>query len=156
MTKTTDHSASSEADFLDAQMADAQSALHETWNDLKGTLRETASLEVWAKRHPWMVTGAAVAGGFLLATLLLSPSGSAEPEPQPEDADDDEQTPRRHSLAWLTGPLFGLLRPMLGQIASSVIAAILGALGGSMAASADDTASDGMEESAPPEGPVPA
>lgn len=159
MTTTTNQPSGSEAEFLEAQAADAQAALHETWNDLKATMRETASLEVWAKRHPWVVTGAAVAGGFLLATMLFSPSEPAEPEASHDDDDNhDDTAPRPRRMAWLTGTLFNLLKPIFGQIVSSVIAAALGALGGSMAAASADGAPDGEmdgDRSMAGEGPVP-
>lgn len=138
MNTTAEQSTMTEAEFLDAQAADAQAALHKTWTELKGTLRETASLKVWAQRHPWAVTGAALAGGFMLATMLASPPEPAEVKARPEaepNGQERESAPRRQRLAWLLGPLFGLLKPLLGQLISSVI-------GAAMAPTAEPTSED--------------
>ena len=160
MTTTSEQTKMSEAEFLDAQAAEAHAAVQETWDDLKCTLKDTASLEVWARRHPWMVAGAAVAGGFLVATLLFSPSEPARAETHDgEPAQDSERRP--HRFSWLIGPLFGLLRPIFGQITSSLIAAALGAVTASMASGSeasderstvDETNGGGAM---PGEGPVP-
>jgi hypothetical protein len=128
-TGTTNESKMNEAEFLDAQAADARAAIHETWNELKGTLRETATLEVWARRHPWIVAGTAVAGGFLIATSLSrskehESDGQADVPPQPA-------TPRQNSN-WLIETLFSLLKPVLGQLVTALVAATMGAVGGSM------------------------
>ena len=158
MNTTSDQSTMTESEFLDAQAADAQAALHETWSDLKETLNETASLDVWARRHPWMVAGAAVAGGFLLATLIFPHAESADEatETKSENGRDRREEPRR--LAWLFGTLFNLLKPMFGQLLSSLIAAAMGALGGSLAqpadASSDEPAMAGDTNPPAGEGPV--
>lgn len=148
----------SETEFLDAQSAEAQAAVRQTWDDLKSTLKDTASLEVWARRHPWMVAGAAVAGGFLVATLLFSPSAPAQRQTEHEEPEQPTAPQRRSS--WLFDSLFGLLRPIFGQIVSSVVAAALGAITTSMAAGAaasetDSRADDSDEAPMPGEGPVP-
>ncbi|HVX11472.1 MAG TPA: hypothetical protein VHC22_09845 [Pirellulales bacterium] len=145
----------SEAEFLDAQAAEARAAMNQTWDDVKSTLQDTASLEVWAKRHPWVVTGAAVAGGFLIATLLFAP-------PQPAVVEKEEQAPRPtpadrpHRLAWMIGPLFNLLRPMLGQLIASLVAAVVGSLTTSMAGTSSTDADESNSGGPPPDdGPVP-
>jgi hypothetical protein len=153
---TTEQATTSEAEFLDTQAAEARAAMHQTWDDVKSTLQDTATLEVWAKRHPWMVTGAAVAGGFLIATLLFSP-------PQPAVVEKEEQAPRPtpagrpHRLAWLIGPLFNLLKPMLGQLVSSLIAGLMASLTASAAAAQTADPTDGSNDSstAPSNGPLP-
>ncbi|MGH7134992.1 MAG: hypothetical protein ACREHD_04585 [Pirellulales bacterium] len=153
---TKEESKLSEAEFLESQAAEAQAAMQETWDELKTTLKETASIDVWAKRHPWVVTGAAVAGGFLLATLLFSPHAEAEPTAEEEPAQPASGGRRR--LGWLMEPLFGLLRPVFGQLVSSLIAAALGALTGAMAAAPDGQPTAGNADgngAMPSEGPVP-
>jgi hypothetical protein len=153
------YEAMSESEFLDAQSADAQAAVKQTWDDLKSTLKDTASLEVWARRHPWMVAGAAVAGGFLVATLLFSPSGPPVRETDREEPEQPSAPPQRRS-SWLIDSLFGLLRPILGQILSSLVAAALGAVTTSMAerAGAPDTESQAADSNdggpIPGEGPM--
>jgi hypothetical protein len=130
-----------EAEFLTAQAADAQAAVHETWNELKGTLREAATLEVWARRHPWIVAGTAVAGGFLLATTVLRPKEQHELNGQAkEDLAPAEPAPRGSN--WLIETLFSLLRPVLGQLVTSLVAAAMGALGGATADAAEQPTED--------------
>jgi len=144
----------SEAEFLEAQAADARAAMHETWNELKGTLREAATLEVWARRHPWIVAGAAAAGGFLLATTILRPRNHQEPNEQAEaDLGAPATTPR--SSNWLIETLFSLVRPVLGQLVTSLVAAAMGALGGSMAAEQDGRPATEEAGGSSGEGPVP-
>ncbi|HVA49927.1 MAG TPA: hypothetical protein VNH11_26410 [Pirellulales bacterium] len=138
---TSDESTMTEAEFLDAQAADAQAALYETWNDIKGTLRETASLEVWAQRHPWLVAGAAVAGGFVLAAVLFSPA--EEPEPvEVEEPPAARGGPRRRAISRLWAPVFSLIRPILGQLATSLVGALLAGVGAATAHQAAE--GDGM------------
>lgn len=147
---TTAEAKMTEDEFLETQADEARAALHETWAELKGTLKETASLDVWAKRHPWLVTGAAVAGGFLIASVLFSPSAPAEAA----DEEEAHTTPagRTRRLAWLVTPLFALLRPIFGQLVSSLISGAVGAMTGAMAAEA---AEDNGAATGPGEGPVP-
>jgi hypothetical protein len=139
----TDESRMTEAEFLDRQVADAQAAFQKTWSELKSTLRETATLEVWAERHPWMVAGGAVTGGFLLASLLFSPKHQEAVE-----AAAAEQNGRQHAAGpgrdsnWLIDTLFSLLKPVLGQLITSLIAATMGAVGGSMANATDQPPDD--------------
>lgn len=161
MTITSEQLKMSEAEFLDAQAADAQAAFRGTCDDLKETLNETANLEVWARRHPWMVAGAAVAGGFLLATLLFPSAKPDEdaPERVGENGRPSRAEPRR--MSWLFGTLFNLLKPVFGQLLSSLIAAAMGALGGSLAQppeepSADEPGAGNGAGPVPGEGPVPA
>lgn len=150
---TTEEAKMTEEDFLDTQAEEASAALHETWAELKSTLKETASLDVWAKRHPWLVAGSAVAGGFLIATMLFSPSAPAEAASDEEQREAPAGRPRR--LGWLVGPLFALVRPIFGQLVSSLISGAVGAMTGAMAAEAADPADDASSTSGPGEGPVP-
>lgn len=146
---TTAEAKMTEEEFLDTQAEEARAAMHETWAELKDTLKETASLDVWAKRHPWLVAGTAVAGGFLIATMLLPPSAPAEAVSDEEPR--ETSAARRGRLAWLVGPLFALLRPVFGQLVSSLISGALGAMTGAMA----DEAVGEESSAAGPEGPVP-
>ena len=151
----------SEAEFLpDAQAANAQAAIHETWNELKGTLGEAATLEVWARRHPWIVAGAAAAGGFLIATTVLRPKD----EPPNSQPDMPQQTTgSRPGANWLIETVFGLLKPVLGQLATALVAAAMGAVGGAVSETAGKQETDGSDPGWPQdnggqsgEGPVPA
>lgn len=153
---TSEEAKMSEAEFLDAQVEEAQAAVKETWEELKTSLKDTASLELWARRHPWVVTGAALAGGFLVATMLFSPA--REPE-VPAEKEREAPAERRHRSGWLFGALFGLLRPIFGQLVSTLAASAMAAMTGAMMA--DQTAEAGMAGDsdgnghAPGEGPVP-
>lgn len=132
-----------EAEFLDAQAAEAGAAVHHTWNELKDTLRETATLDVWARRHPWIVAGTAVAGGFLIATTLLRP----KPEERDDAVGEDvvrPATPQRGS-SWLVETLFSLLKPVLGQLVTALVAAVMGAAGVSMSEPAGEQEHDGPD-----------
>jgi hypothetical protein len=153
---TTKESKMSEAEFLDTQAEEAQAAVKETWDELKSTLKDTANLQLWARRHPWLVTGAAVAGGFLVATMLFSPAENTAP---PVDEDRPPPSDRPHRFGWLFGALFGLVRPIFGQLVSSLAAAALAAVTGAMAgnqAAEGSTAGDfDGNGAAPGEGPVP-
>ncbi|HQU43640.1 MAG TPA: hypothetical protein PK867_12565 [Pirellulales bacterium] len=138
-----DESTMTESEFLDAQAADAQAALHETWNDIKGTLRETASLEVWAQRHPWLVAGAAVAGGFVLAAVLFSPAEEAEPAvSEAEEPPANRAGPGHRRFSRLWAPVFSLVRPILGQLVTSLVGALLAGVGAAKAHQAAEA--DGM------------
>lgn len=157
MSTTPSEATMSEAEFLDAQAAEAQAAIEETWSDIKHTLRETASLEVWTQRHPWLVTGAALAGGFLLATAILSPGRETAPEDaEPEEAPVRPRAPRR-GISRLIAPLFHLMRPILGQLVTSLIGSLVAGLTAGMATSADDSdhAASNGDTGAAGEGPVP-
>lgn len=125
-----------EAEFLDAQAEEARAAVRQTWAELQETLKESASLEVWAKRHPWLVAGTAVAGGFLIATAMFSPQARAAPAAPA--ADEKQETSPSRRLAWLVGPLFSLLRPVFGQILSSLLSGAVGAMTAALAAEAAD------------------
>lgn len=138
---TTEEANMTEAEFLDAQAEQARAALHETWAELKGTLRETASLDVWVKRHPWLVAGTAVAGGFLIATALRSPHPPTE-----AGRDEKSEASSGHRLAWLIGPLFSLLRPVFGQIVTSLLSRAVDAMTGAMAAETADGDGDAASE----------
>lgn len=123
----------SEAEFLQQQAEQAKAAFDQTFEEFKQSLRDSAKLKVWAQRHPWAVTGAAVAGGFLLATMVFSPprahaapatseTGNGQPHAGPPE-------PPRHRFAWLLTPLWEMLQPMLGQLIGSMMGAVASAVG---------------------------
>ncbi|HEX7448456.1 MAG TPA: hypothetical protein VF306_12965 [Pirellulales bacterium] len=158
---------SREAEFLQWQADQAKAAFDQTFEEFKQSLRDSAKLRVWARRHPWAVTGAAAAGGFLLAKMVFSPS---QPEPSVRESPpsgngqphENTPEPRRHRYAWLLTPLWEIVQPMLGQVIGSLLGAIAGAAGASAAgmtaqshgdASTEDGAGDADHH--PAEGPVP-
>jgi hypothetical protein len=150
-----------EAEFLDRQMADAQVAFQRTLSELKSTLREASTLDVWAQRHPWLVAGSALTGGFLLATMLFPPKAQANSMPPAEMEQNGHQNttaPPRGS-SWVLNTLFSLVKPVLGQLVTSLVAAAVGGAAGSMA-SADQPINDesvtGNPKPPADDGPVPA
>jgi hypothetical protein len=153
----TDQSGLSEAEFLDLQVADADAACHKTWNELKATLRESATLEVWAKRHPWIVAGTAATGGFLLATVLFPPKKEVAARDVPAESNGEARPSPPASPSWLMNTLFNLIKPVFGQLVTSLVAAAMGALGGSMAQTAEAADNDATTADGAPsggEGPV--
>lgn len=156
--KPTNQSRLSEADFLDLQLTDAQAASQKTWNELKSTLRESATLEVWAKRHPWIVAGTAVTGGFLLASVLFPPKRELAATDVPAETNGEARPSPPAGPSWLTSTLFNLIKPVFGQLITSLVAAAMGAMGGSMAQTAEPTGNDAAADVGKPsagEGPVP-
>lgn len=154
-----------EAEFLEWQADQAKAAFDQTFGEFKQSLRDSAKLRVWAQRHPWAVTGAAAAGGFLLAKMVFA-SPAVEPAPAADTTATNGQPhaappePKRHRFAWLLTPLWELVQPMLGQMIGSLLGAIAGAAGTSaagMAAQASDGPStDGdADRASASEGPVP-
>ncbi len=69
----------SERGFLADQAAAAKSAMLQTLYDMKDTLERVASLRYCARQHPWLVTGSAVAVGFVTGAVLTpSPQETGE------------------------------------------------------------------------------
>ncbi|HEX5442219.1 MAG TPA: hypothetical protein VFW87_00260 [Pirellulales bacterium] len=155
-----------ESEFLQWQADQAKAAFDQTFAEFKQSLRDTAKLRVWARRHPWAVTGAAAAGGFLLAKMVFSPPHSEHAHEDATPANGQPHAPapepRRHRFAWLLTPLWELVQPMLGQMIGSLLGAIAGAAGASAAGMGgpphDGSSTDGNSGDAghrPTEGPVP-
>jgi hypothetical protein len=69
-TKTS--SATSEADYLAQQAADAQAAMAQAWADLKHSLATGVDVKKWTGRYPWIATGTALAAG-VAAGYMLTP-----------------------------------------------------------------------------------
>ena len=64
----------SEAEFVAQQAADAKAAMAAAWGDLTGALKNTGDLTLWAKRYPWLTTGAAAVAGFVASYTLIPTS----------------------------------------------------------------------------------
>lgn len=154
----------SEAEFLQWQAEQAKAAFDQTFDEFKQSLRDSAKLKVWAQRHPWAVTGAAVAGGFLLASMVFSPrrwpaapAASESGNGQPHAGSPETH---RHRFAWLLTPLWELLQPMLGQLIGSLLGAAAGSVGAAAAGRADGEGSrngdpNDADAASSAEGPVP-
>ena len=59
--------------YLAGQAADAKIAMLQTVQELKHTLTQVTDLPACAQRHPWIATGAAVAGGFVAGLASAGP-----------------------------------------------------------------------------------
>jgi len=69
----------SERSFLAYQAAAAKTAMRQTLHDMKVILERVADLRLYARQHPWLVTGSAVAVGFVTGAVLTpSPQKTGE------------------------------------------------------------------------------
>jgi hypothetical protein len=93
----------SEAAFLTRESELTRQALARTLDELKSSLRTTADLRVWTRRHPWAALGIAAAAGFSAATVVAGrrtnrTSNRAETtrreEAQSADENSDSDSPQ--------------------------------------------------------------
>jgi hypothetical protein len=114
-------SSTTERGFLADRAADARMAIGRKMCDMKETLTKMANVRSCAERHPWILTGSAVAAGVVVGAVLTpsarkriqrtrkTPSGLAA-ETQP--AGREQETPRT-------------TKSFLFSIAGTVLAAVL-------------------------------
>lgn len=114
-------SSTSECGFLADRAADARTAIGRKLCDMKETLTKMAGARSYAARHPWILTGSAVAAGVVAGAVLTpsarkrirrtrkTPSRSAAEVPP---ACREQETPRR-------------TKSFLFSIAGTVLAAVL-------------------------------
>ena len=113
----------SEHCFLADRAADGRTAIGRTLCDMKETLTKIAGVRSCAARHPWILTGSAVAAGVVVGAVLTAParkrgaertrSGSAAETPP---ARQEQVTPRttKSLLFSITGTvLAAVLQPLL-------------------------------------------
>jgi len=123
---------SSESRFLANQAANALSAMSQTLRDMKETLKVMGNVNLLAKQHPWVVTGSAVAVGFVTGAALTpsrkkklkkrGPSSEAELQP---DRQGQETVKTRKSFLFSTFGivLTGILKMVVqGLLAEAVVA----------------------------------
>jgi hypothetical protein len=79
-----------EGGFLADQAAAAKTAMLETLHDMKETLKRVADLRSCAREHPWLVTGSAVAVGFVTGAVL-TPSPQKTGEPSRAKSEEERQ-----------------------------------------------------------------
>src|SRR5688572_25776273 len=60
----------SEAEFLQRQIADASAAMSKTLHEMTDALKDSANLRAWMGEYPWVTLGASAVGGFFLASAL--------------------------------------------------------------------------------------
>jgi hypothetical protein len=78
----------SEADYLARESELTKLALTRTLEDLKSSLRSTADLRLWTRKHPWAALGIAAAAGFSAAAVVASKRSESE---QPERRERPDQ-----------------------------------------------------------------
>jgi hypothetical protein len=121
----------SERGFLADQAADAKAAMIRTLDEMKDTLARVADLRLWAKRHPWLFIGAAVAVGFATGALFTPAPGkmskatqtNSDAESQPGCQAPDAPRTRKSFLRAAAGTLLvGILQTVVQR---SIAAAIV-------------------------------
>ena len=128
-------SSTSEHGFLADRAADARTAIGRNLCDMKETLTKMAGVRTCAARHPWILTGSAVAAGVVVGAVLTpsarkrirrtrkTPSGSAAEAPP---ACREQETPRttKSFLFSIAGTvLAAVLRPLLQSWFAPAVAA---------------------------------
>lgn len=128
-------SSTSEPGFLTDRAADARTAIGRRLCDMKETLTKLTGVRSCAARHPWILTGSAVAAGFL-AGAVLTPSASeriggtrktpSDSEAEASPARQEQETPRttKSFLFSLAGTvLAAVLQPLLQSWFAPAVAA---------------------------------
>ena len=118
-------SSTTEQGFLADRAADAKTAIGHRLCDMKETLTRLTGVRSCAARHPWILTGSAVAAGVVAGAVLtpsarkrirrtrMTPSGSQAESPP---ARRERETPRttKSFLSSITGTvLAAVLQPLL-------------------------------------------
>jgi hypothetical protein len=111
----------SEHDFLAERAADAKTAIGRKLCDMQETLTTMAGVRACAARHPWILTGSAVAAGVVVGAVLTpaarqrirrteqtAPGSAAEAPPAGREQDSPRTT-----------------KSLLFSIAGTVLAAVL-------------------------------
>jgi len=62
----------SESEYLARESALTRAALVRTFDDLKKSLRMSADVRIWTRRHPWAALGVAAVAGFSAATVVTA------------------------------------------------------------------------------------
>jgi hypothetical protein len=111
----------SEPDFLADRAADARTAIGRKLCDMKATLTKLTGVRSCAARHPWILTGSAVAAGVVVGAVL-SPAARKRikrPRKTPSDAVAESPPARREpETPRKTGSF-------MFSIAGTVLAAVL-------------------------------
>jgi hypothetical protein len=101
-----------------------------TLQDLKETLTQAADVRSCTKRHPWLVTGSAVAAGFVMGAVL-TPSAqmtikhsASKSDARPEPGGEGRELPQswKSTLFSIAGAVLASILPTLvqGSIAAAV------------------------------------
>ena len=82
----------SERSFLADQAAVAKSAMLQTLHDMKETVKRVADLRSCARQHPWLVTGSAVAVGFVTGAVLTPSPQETGKQPRAKSEENRQQS----------------------------------------------------------------
>ena len=69
--------ASSEAELLKSEAAQAQVALRAKLSDLQTALKQSADIRAWTEKYPWWSVGAAAAAGLAAAVAITPRRGES-------------------------------------------------------------------------------
>jgi len=128
----------SESAYLADQAADARRALFHTVRDMKETVRGMVDVSGCATRHPWIMTGSAVAVGFATGAMLTSaPRENLEASPSRAGA------AKSFLFSTFGLALTAILRSMVQGTVSAIIA------GGDEPANEPKSPQDSSEADAP-------
>ena len=117
-------SSTSERGFLVDRTADARTAIGRKLRDMKETLTRMAGVRSCAARHPWILTGSAVAAGVVAGAVLTpsarkrirrtrkTPPGSAAETP-PDCREQETPRTTKSLLFSLTGTVLAAVLPPL-------------------------------------------
>ena len=114
-------SSTSEREFLADRAADARTAIGRNLCDMKETVTEMAGVRSCAARHPWVLTGSAVAAGVVVGAVLTRSARRRiqEARETPSGSAGEARPARRGREAPRTTKSF------LFSIAGTVLAAVL-------------------------------
>ena len=112
----------SERIFLADQAAAAKIATVQVLHEVKETLKRVADLRSCARRHPWLVTGSAVAVGFVAgAALTPSPQERGE-QSRPKSEEGRQPSPQeREAPRTKKSFLIATAATLLGGVVSKVL-----------------------------------
>jgi len=121
---------------LIGSVEDATTAVRETVTSVKDTMHESVEtvkdafdVKGHIERHPWLMFGGALVGGFALTKLLIPDKRSSSRgftlTPMLSDT-RDYQEPRRSSSTTMTESLMGMLKPELQRLKGLAVGMTLG------------------------------
>jgi hypothetical protein len=128
-------SSTSEHGFLADRATDAGTAIGRKLGDMQDTLTEMAGLRSCAARHPWILTGAAVAVGVVAGAVFTpaphqtvqktrkAPSGSAAEAPPARREQDAPRTTKSLLFSIAGTVLAAVLQPLLQRWLAPPVAA---------------------------------
>ena len=147
----------SEHGFLADREADARTAIGRKLCDIKETLTKVAGLRSCAARHPWILTGSAVAAGVVAGAVLTcyarkrirrTPKTPPGPAAEAPPVRRQQETPRttKSFLFSLAGTVLAAVLPPLLRSWFAPAVAVQGESGGDPPSS-PDAAGGGVSES---------